>query len=84
MANTSQRLEGGSLRLCPEVCPILSGSWLNDDSFDEDNKSDLCGDHGCPGWGDQLIWAQTYEEALYWSRSKYAIKTSSSCVDVSG
>ncbi|XP_074470387.1 anterior gradient protein 2 homolog [Sebastes fasciatus] len=22
------------------------------------------------GWGDQLIWAQTYEEALYWSRSK--------------
>ncbi|KAM9339887.1 anterior gradient protein 2 homolog [Symphorus nematophorus] len=20
------------------------------------------------GWGDQLIWAQTYEEALYWSR----------------
>ncbi|CAF94244.1 unnamed protein product [Tetraodon nigroviridis] len=21
------------------------------------------------GWGDQLIWAQTYEEALYWSRS---------------
>lgn len=25
---------------------------------------------GGPGWGDQLIWAQTYEEALYWSRSK--------------
>ncbi|XP_076611022.1 anterior gradient protein 2 homolog [Chaetodon auriga] len=22
------------------------------------------------GWGDQLIWAQTYEEALYWSRSR--------------
>ncbi|XP_026112801.1 anterior gradient protein 2 homolog [Carassius auratus] len=22
------------------------------------------------GWGDQLIWAQTYEEALFWSRSK--------------
>ncbi|XP_005950113.1 anterior gradient protein 2 homolog [Haplochromis burtoni] len=22
------------------------------------------------GWGDQLIWAQTYEEGLYWSRSK--------------
>ncbi|XP_042362759.1 anterior gradient protein 2 homolog [Plectropomus leopardus] len=22
------------------------------------------------GWGDQLRWAQTYEEALYWSRSK--------------
>ncbi|XP_019960803.1 anterior gradient protein 2 homolog isoform X2 [Paralichthys olivaceus] len=22
------------------------------------------------GWGDQLIWAQTYEEALYWARSK--------------
>ncbi|XP_008330019.1 anterior gradient protein 2 homolog [Cynoglossus semilaevis] len=22
------------------------------------------------GWGDQLIWAQTYEEALHWSRSK--------------
>ncbi|XP_056154570.1 anterior gradient protein 2 homolog [Lampris incognitus] len=22
------------------------------------------------GWGDQLIWAQTYEEALYWSRLK--------------
>ncbi|XP_074543479.1 anterior gradient protein 2 homolog [Halichoeres trimaculatus] len=21
------------------------------------------------GWGDQLKWAQTYEEALYWSRS---------------
>ncbi|KAM6958711.1 anterior gradient protein 2 homolog [Aplochiton taeniatus] len=20
------------------------------------------------GWGDQLIWAQTYEEALYWAR----------------
>uniref|UniRef100_A0A8C5DVE3 Anterior gradient protein 2 homolog n=1 Tax=Gouania willdenowi TaxID=441366 RepID=A0A8C5DVE3_GOUWI len=22
------------------------------------------------GWGDQLIWAQTYEEGLYWSRSR--------------
>lgn len=22
------------------------------------------------GWGDQLEWAQTYEEALYWSRSR--------------
>ncbi|CAG5957276.1 unnamed protein product [Menidia menidia] len=22
------------------------------------------------GWGDQLIWAQTYEEALFWSRSR--------------
>ncbi|KAM3833862.1 anterior gradient protein 2 homolog [Diretmus argenteus] len=22
------------------------------------------------GWGDQLIWAQTYEEALYWARSR--------------
>ncbi|XP_068603275.1 anterior gradient protein 2 homolog [Brachionichthys hirsutus] len=22
------------------------------------------------GWGDQLVWAQTYEEALYWSRSR--------------
>ncbi|KAI4897797.1 hypothetical protein NFI96_021952 [Prochilodus magdalenae] len=22
------------------------------------------------GWGDQLIWAQTYEEALFWARSK--------------
>uniref|UniRef100_A0A3Q3K5T9 Anterior gradient 1 n=1 Tax=Monopterus albus TaxID=43700 RepID=A0A3Q3K5T9_MONAL len=22
------------------------------------------------GWGDQLIWAQTYEEGLYWSRNK--------------
>ncbi|KAF6737780.1 Anterior gradient-like protein 2 [Oryzias melastigma] len=22
------------------------------------------------GWGDQLLWAQTYEEALYWSRSR--------------
>lgn len=26
--------------------------------------------HVCSGWGDQLIWAQTYEEALYWSRSR--------------
>lgn len=40
--------------------------------------SGLCGG---PGWGDQLIWAQTYEEALYWSRSKYVIKTCNSCVD---
>uniref|UniRef100_A0A3B1JWX0 Anterior gradient 2 n=2 Tax=Astyanax mexicanus TaxID=7994 RepID=A0A3B1JWX0_ASTMX len=22
------------------------------------------------GWGDQLIWAQTYEEALFWARSR--------------
>uniref|UniRef100_A0A3B4WJW7 Anterior gradient 2 n=1 Tax=Seriola lalandi dorsalis TaxID=1841481 RepID=A0A3B4WJW7_SERLL len=22
------------------------------------------------GWGDQLVWAQTYEEGLYWSRSR--------------
>ncbi|XP_070702614.1 anterior gradient protein 2 homolog [Pempheris klunzingeri] len=22
------------------------------------------------GWGDQLLWAQTYEQALYWSRSR--------------
>ncbi|XP_053189713.1 anterior gradient protein 2 homolog [Scomber japonicus] len=22
------------------------------------------------GWGDQLIWAQTYEEGLFWSRSR--------------
>ncbi|XP_019724332.1 anterior gradient protein 2 homolog isoform X1 [Hippocampus comes] len=22
------------------------------------------------GWGDQLIWAQTYEQALYWARSR--------------
>ncbi|XP_076863889.1 anterior gradient protein 2 homolog [Brachyhypopomus gauderio] len=22
------------------------------------------------GWGDQLIWAQTYEEALFWARSQ--------------
>uniref|UniRef100_A0AAY4DS17 Anterior gradient protein 2 n=1 Tax=Denticeps clupeoides TaxID=299321 RepID=A0AAY4DS17_9TELE len=22
------------------------------------------------GWGDMLIWAQTYEEGLYWSRSR--------------
>ncbi|XP_024251291.1 anterior gradient protein 2 homolog [Oncorhynchus tshawytscha] len=22
------------------------------------------------GWGDQLIWAQTYEEALYWARAQ--------------
>ncbi|XP_072303185.1 anterior gradient protein 2 homolog [Eucyclogobius newberryi] len=22
------------------------------------------------GWGDQLIWGQTYEEALYWARSR--------------
>uniref|UniRef100_A0A672HKH8 Anterior gradient protein 2 homolog n=1 Tax=Salarias fasciatus TaxID=181472 RepID=A0A672HKH8_SALFA len=22
------------------------------------------------GWGDQLIWAQTYEQGLYWSRSR--------------
>nr|XP_057902674.1 anterior gradient protein 2 homolog [Doryrhamphus excisus] len=22
------------------------------------------------GWGDQLIWAQTYEEGLYWARSR--------------
>lgn len=33
------------------------------------------------GWGDQLIWAQTYEEALYWSRSRYVSKTCSSCAD---
>ncbi|XP_029938392.1 anterior gradient protein 2 homolog isoform X2 [Salarias fasciatus] len=22
------------------------------------------------GWGDQMIWAQTYEQGLYWSRSR--------------
>ncbi|XP_076013187.1 anterior gradient protein 2 homolog [Genypterus blacodes] len=22
------------------------------------------------GWGDQLVWAQTYEEALFWSRAR--------------
>lgn len=46
---------------------------------DEDNESDLW--NHCPGWGDQLIWAQTYEEALYWSRSRYVIKTCSSFAD---
>lgn len=60
---------------------MISNSRLNFACFDKDNDPSLCGGYGGPGWGDQLIWAQTYEEALYWSRSRYVIKTSSSCVD---
>lgn len=44
---------------------MTSNSHMNLGCFD--NDSGLCGG---PGWGDQLIWAQTYEEALYWSRAK--------------
>uniref|UniRef100_A0A8C5DLJ8 Anterior gradient 2 n=1 Tax=Gouania willdenowi TaxID=441366 RepID=A0A8C5DLJ8_GOUWI len=29
------------------------------------------------GWGDQLIWAQTYEEGLYWSRSSQGMRVPS-------
>lgn len=51
---------------------MISHLWQNWGYFDKDNDSGLCGG---PGWGDQLIWAQTYEEALYWSRKEYVIKT---------
>lgn len=57
---------------------MISDLRQNLGCFDKDNDSGLCGG---PGWGDQLIWAQTYEEALYWSRSRYVIKTCNSCVD---
>lgn len=78
MGSSSQRAAGGTLSCFPEVCHMISDLWLNFGCFDKDNHSGLCGG---PGWGDQLIWAQTYEEALYWSRSRYVIKPCSSCVD---
>lgn len=71
LPSTSQRRAGGSHKPSPEVSwPLWSQSLL----CLEGQRRVLywwITLFVCPGWGDQLIWAQTYEEALYWSRSRY-------------
>lgn len=70
LRNTSLNLARGSLRPYPEVCEHrLPWGWMAETKVLYDEYWGNV--YVCPGWGDQLIWAQTYEEALYWARLRW-------------
>nr|CAG5958718.1 unnamed protein product [Menidia menidia] len=50
------------------LCQIHPQNWQEDSTDSVQRCVAARGTSG--GWGDQLIWAQTYEEALFWSRSR--------------
>uniref|UniRef100_A0A3B4FZH7 Anterior gradient 2, protein disulphide isomerase family member n=1 Tax=Pundamilia nyererei TaxID=303518 RepID=A0A3B4FZH7_9CICH len=69
LQNISPRVGRGSHRLCPEVFESFH-SRIKPSITEVKDALISNGVFVCAGWGDQLIWAQTYEEGLYWSRSK--------------